>query len=287
MHTPDGFLTGWICIVLLVFSAAAIAYAFRTLKNTITKEKAMQMALLAAIIFAAQMLNFPIADGTSGHLIGAALAAILLGPEAAVIILASVLLVQALVFGDGGILTLGANIFNMGVIASYSANFIYLRIKQMSNVLAVLAASWFSVFAAAIATSLELAISGTIGFLPVLYSMVSTHALIGVGEGLITIVILSYFYHRNLDISYQSVAYTTAFAFLLLAIFLPFASEHPDGLEKVAINLGFFEKAVEIYSAPIPAYTLVAGMIGMFAVFAVTYCTSKYFINNIQHLSIQ
>jgi len=289
MHTPDGFLTGWICIVLLAVSAISIAYAFRSLRQIITKEKAMQMALLAAVIFAAQMLNFPIADGTSGHLIGAALAAILLGPEAAVIILASVLLVQTFIFGDGGLFAIGVNIFNMGVVASYSANYVYLRLKSMSNSIAVIAASWFSVFAASIAVSIELAVSGTIGFLPVLYTMCTTHALIGMGEGLITLGLISYFYSRSPDISYQYATYTTALAFLLLAVSLPFVSEYPDGLERVAMNLGFFEKAIEIYSAPLQDYTLFAsesylfvlgaGILGMLATFTVTYGISKYLIS--------
>jgi len=288
MHTPDGFLTDWICVFLLFASMIPLAYAFKTLRKTITKEKAMHMALFAAVIFAAQMLNFPIADGTSGHLIGAAFAAIILGPEAAVIILASVLIVQALVFGDGGIFSLGANIFNMGVVAGYSANYVYLRLKSFSNSIAVFAASWFSVFAASVAASLELAVSGTTALIPVFFAMVSTHALIGVGEGLITFGLVSYFYSKSRDISFQYITYTTAFAFLLLAAFLPFVSESPDGLERIAINFGFFENAIEVYSAPLPDYTLFAsesylfvlgaGIIGMLATFSVTYCISKYFI---------
>ena len=154
------------------------------------------MGVLAAFIFAAQMLNFPVAGGTSGHMVGAALAAILIGPWGAIIIMAAVLMAQSLIFQDGGLLALGANIFNMGIIASFSAYYIYRLVETLfgSSVKAKLiggfAAGWASVFLAAIVCALELAISGASPLRAVMPAMAGVHALIGIGEGLITVAVL-------------------------------------------------------------------------------------------------
>ncbi|NYZ74034.1 energy-coupling factor ABC transporter permease, partial [Candidatus Micrarchaeota archaeon] len=121
MHTPDGFLTSWICVVMLLLSLLPLLLALRNLRQSMTREKTLKYAMLAVVIFAAQMLNFPVAGGTSGHFVGAALAVMLFGVDAAVLIMSSVLIVQALAFGDGGMLTLGANIWNMAIVGGYAA----------------------------------------------------------------------------------------------------------------------------------------------------------------------
>lgn len=267
MHTPDGFLTSWICVVMLLAVVVPLLLAINNIRKTMTKEKALQYASLAVIIFAAQMLNFPIANGTSGHLLGAALVAILLGTDAAVLILSSVLVVQAFIFGDGGLLALGANIFNMAVIGSYVAHFVYSKYKN------AFFASWGSVVTASLSCALLLGISGTVQLIPAIFAMASIHVIIGIGEALITILLINYFWNRALSVSssYNIALVSTAFSFLLLALLLPFASSDPDGLEKVALNLGFFENAVTIYTAPLADYTLLTGIIGMVAVFALTY----------------
>ena len=155
------------------------------------------MGILAAFIFAAQMLNFPVAGGTSGHVIGAALAAILLGPWAAVLIMSCVLIAQSLIFQDGGLLALGANIFNMGIVASFGAYYIYklftwmLGPSRKGTLVSGFAAAWFSVFLASLFCAVELAISGSSPFGVVLPAMAGVHALIGIGEGLITGAVLS------------------------------------------------------------------------------------------------
>ena len=155
------------------------------------------MGVLAAFIFAAQMLNFPIAGGTSGHLIGAALAAILLGPWASVLIMSCVLIAQCLIFQDGGLLALGANIFNMGIVASFSGYYLYrivvsfLGDNKRGKLVGGFVGAWFSVFLAAIACAIELALSGASPMAAVLPAMAALHALIGIGEGLITGAVLS------------------------------------------------------------------------------------------------
>ncbi len=121
MHIPDGFLNIATVATTYAASAGGVGYAVREANRKLREKHVPLMGVLAAFIFAAQMLNFPVAGGTSGHLIGAALAAILLGPWAAVLIMACVLLAQSLIFQDGGLLALGANIFNMGIIASFSS----------------------------------------------------------------------------------------------------------------------------------------------------------------------
>jgi cobalt/nickel transport system permease protein len=267
MHTPDGFLTSWICYVCLGLAISAIAYSVYKIKN-VSRQAAMQMAGLAAIIFAMQMLNFPVSNGTSGHLIGASLAAIMFGPYAAILILSSVLGIQAIAFGDGGVLALGANILMMGIVASFTAHLVYEKLKK--TMVAAIAASWASVVAAAGTASLLLGMSGTVDYSLVFPAMLLTHAIIGLGEGIITIGI-RYFYTDA-----KSVAVAVAGAFLIMSLALPIASQSPDGLEKVAISLGFYEHTVEIYSAPFTmsgAYlaSIGAAAAGMFAVFGAAY----------------
>lgn len=288
MHTPDGFITNWICVVGLLISLSALGFAFYDLKKKLTKEKAIWMAGLAAGIFGLQMLNFPVASGTSGHLIGASLVAILMGPSAAVVVLAAVLLVQTFVYADGGVLALGINILNMGVIAGYTSFYTYSSLKKTNKGLAVISASWLSVVAASVASAVQIGLSGAAPMLASLKLMGSYHMLIGVGEAVITGGIVLYVLSTKHELLSPSrkiagLAKYTMLSVLLgmfvIAAGLPFASGSPDGLEAVALNLGFFGSAVEIYTlSPMPGYTflgsetypavLSAGIIGMLLTFA-------------------
>ena len=196
MHIPDGFLSVATVATTAAVSAGGIGGAVRMVNKKLGEKQVPLMGILAAFIFAAQMLNFPVAGGTSGHVIGAALAAILLGPWAAVLIMACVLIAQSLIFQDGGLLALGANIFNMGIVASFSAYYIYHLVTWLagetrkSTLVAGFAAAWVSVFLASIFCAVELAISGSSPFAVVLPAMAGVHALIGIGEGLITTAVL-------------------------------------------------------------------------------------------------
>lgn len=268
MHTPDGFITGWICIVMLIASILALALALKNLR----KANAGSIAAVAAVIFLAQMINFPIAGATSGHLVGAAFAFLVLGAEGAVIAMAAVLLVQALAFGDGGLLSLGVNIFTMGIIGVHAASF---AAKRFSNsALSTFAASWVSVIAASIAAGILLAMSG-IG-LNVIPAMAFTHSIIGIGEGLITLVLVNLLLSRLQNPSLGLSLASSGIMFLIVAMILPFASQAPDGLESIAINLGFFENAVE-YTAPL-SYSLgaLAAFAGAGLTFLVCYIITQF-----------
>lgn len=294
MHTPDGFLTNGICVATLLITIAMIAYSTMKARTWMTKQKAFLMAGLAASIFAFQMLNFSIGNGTSGHLIGGAIAAILLGPEAAVLILTAVLLIQTLVFGDGGLFAIGANILLMGIVAGYTAHFVYKPLKNKSPILGGMLASWTSVIVASFVAAVLLGMSGTISFAQVIPAMLITHLFIGIGEGIITGGILFYVKKTRQDLLYKQnrrqlfryVALSTIGALIIMSLALPFASESPDGLEKVALSLGFFEKATSVYEfSPMPDYTLfgqgsylfvlMSGIVGMVLSFSASYLLTR------------
>ncbi len=197
MHIPDGFLSAATVATTCAVSAGGVANAVRVANKKLGEKQVPMMGILAAFIFAAQMLNFPIAGGTSGHLIGAALAAILLGPWAAVLIMSCVLIGQSLIFQDGGLLALGANILNMGIIASFSGYYTYRLTTLLTGnnkrgrLAGSFAGAWISVLLPAMAAAVELAVSGTSPLMVALPAMAGIHALIGIGEGLITVAVLS------------------------------------------------------------------------------------------------
>jgi len=196
MHIPDGFLSTPVAAAGCAVATGGVAYAIKATNKKIGEKQVPLMGVLAAFIFAAQMLNFPIVGGTSGHFLGAALAAILLGPWAGLLIMTCVLLVQCLIFQDGGLFALGANVFNMGIVGSFCSYYLYrgtaklLGNNRQGKLIGGGLAAWFSVVLAAIACAFELWISGTVPLKVALPAMGGVHALIGVGEGLITAAVL-------------------------------------------------------------------------------------------------
>jgi cobalt/nickel transport system permease protein len=196
MHIPDGFINVPVAVTTGAVAVAAVAVAVKVTNKKIGDKQVPMMGVLAAFIFAAQMLNFPVAGGTSGHFVGATLAAILLGPWAAILIMSSVLIVQCLIFQDGGLLALGANITNMGIISGFVGYYIYKGIDILFKhgrtgiMIGSFAGSWFGVVAAALACAAELAISGTSPWEVAIPAMGGVHMIIGVGEGLITATVL-------------------------------------------------------------------------------------------------
>jgi cobalt/nickel transport system permease protein len=197
MHIPDGFLSNSINLATLGLSGITLAWSLRKAKQEITDREIPLVGVTAAFIFAAQMINFPVAGGTSGHFLGAALAAILLGPWISFIIMALVLVLQCLGFADGGLTALGSNLLNMGLIGGIGAFYLFRLIQALtpnSNrgfLLAAGIASWFSVVLASLACAVELALSGTSPAKIVIPAMLGFHSLIGIGEALITTAILS------------------------------------------------------------------------------------------------
>ncbi len=198
MHIPDGFVSTGTAAATWLASAGSIGYAVRHVNRELNERQVPLMGVTAAFIFAAQMMNFAVVGGTSGHLLGGALAAILLGPWAGMLVLTSVLAVQALLFQDGGLLALGANVFNMavvGVLVGWVAYTMLRRIlgdRTRTMMVSGFAAAWLSVFVASLVAAVELAISGTSPLVVVLPAMSLVHVFIGIGEGLITVGVLAF-----------------------------------------------------------------------------------------------
>jgi len=228
MHIPDGFLTNGVNTPLLGAAVVAFSVAVKKVYAKLTEkayvrklqlatfppigevsssvrtqlsqrgqEIVLRMASLGALIFALQMVNFPIASGTSGHLMGGVLAALTLGPAAGLIVMTVVLVVQALIFGDGGIIALGANILNMGIIGTLGGYAIFRFVspgpsrRTRDLLVGTGIAAWTSVVLAALAVAFELAISGAAPLGEVLLAMGSVHVFIGIGEALLTVAIIT------------------------------------------------------------------------------------------------
>jgi cobalt/nickel transport system permease protein len=197
MHIPDGFLSHGINAATFVVSAGACAYGVKRVNRTFGEREVPLMGVTAAFIFAAQMINFPVAGGTSGHFLGAVFSSVLLGPWASLLIMTIVLVVQCLGFADGGLTAIGSNIFNMGVIGALGGYGIFIFLytlfqKSRKGFFAALAiSSWFSIMMGASAAAIELAISGTSPLKVALPAMAGIHAIIGIGEAIITTAAVS------------------------------------------------------------------------------------------------
>lgn len=203
MHIPDGFLNAETWVTLAATSAVAVGWATRKAESQLDDARVPLMGVAAAFVFAAQMFNFPVAGGTSGHFMGGVLAAILLGPSAGMLIMTAVLLVQSLVFQDGGLTALGANIFNMGLIGSiggYALFVALLRVSGGRRDVAAFVAAWGSIVLAAVAAAIELSISGMMPLGLALPAMGGVHAIIGVGEGIITVAALRFLAQTRPDL---------------------------------------------------------------------------------------
>ena len=194
MHIPDGFIDIPTSLAFAGLSAAGVALSLKGAKSSLDEKTAPLAGLTATFIFAVQMLNFPVAAGTSGHLLGGALAAVLVGPWAASLALTVVLLMQGLLFADGGLTALGLNIFNMSFLGVWGGYAIFVMVKKIlpknksSGSVAAFLAGLISVPCAAAGFVLQFAIGGTATFsiTQVFTAMLGTHILIGIGEGIIT-----------------------------------------------------------------------------------------------------
>jgi len=199
MHIPDGFIDLPTSAAFAGASAVAVAGAVKGARRQLSEQSAPLAGLTAVFIFAVQMLNFPVAAGTSGHLLGAALAMVLVGPYAATLALVVVLIIQAFLFADGGLTALGLNIFNMGVIGVWVSFAVFLLLKKIFPktkswlVIASFISALISVPAAAVGFVIQYAIGANATFSvgTVLNAMVGTHILIGIGEAIITALTVS------------------------------------------------------------------------------------------------
>jgi len=206
MHIPDGFLSAPVLATSWAGSLLGVGYALKRTRELLKDKTVPLMGVMAAFIFAAQMLNFPVLGGTSGHLIGGVLAAVTLGPFAGAIVLSLVLIVQCLIFQDGGLTALGANIFNMAIVGTTISYYIYAFLKTAlfrNNILpAVFIASLLSVVLASLFCAFELAFSGVSPLKVVLPAMVFVHVFIGIGEAIITTLVLSFVLRVRPDLIY-------------------------------------------------------------------------------------
>lgn len=224
MHIPNGFIDPKMAGGLLGAAVAALAFCVAKVRAMVTalvperalaaagkglstmanrtrraltqfgEQKLYLMGMVASLVFAAQMFNFPIASGTSGHLLGGVLAVVLLGPYAGAIVIAVVLGVQALFFADGGLLAWGANVINMSFIGGFLCYYLYAGLRKIvPEWLSIAIASWVSVVAASFACSLEVGWSGTIALSSVIPAMFIVHALIGIAEAAITLLLVQVF----------------------------------------------------------------------------------------------
>lgn len=307
MHIPDGFLDAKTLAVTTGLAAVGVTAAVRQARTQLPPRKVPLLGVTAAFVFAAQMVNFPIAGGTSGHLIGGVLAGVLLGPSGAVLVMTAVLTLQCLLFADGGLLALGANIFNMGIVGGVGGYYIYRTVCRAfgdrARFPAVAVAAWCGTVMSAVATAGELSLSEVVPWTVVVLAMASVHMVMGVGEALITTLVVLAIDRTRPEILADGPASlpsrgtgeTVAFGFVIalgLGMFVsPIASAWPDGLEKVAAALGFLERAVKtpLAPAPIPDYALpgiaspawataLAGGIGTTVVFLVMFVIARLIV---------
>jgi cobalt/nickel transport system permease protein len=301
MHAPDGFFAVWLSVIGWVITIVMIVLALRQTRDQLGERQI-------------PMLNFTIPGGTSGHLLGGTLAAILLGPWAAVLVMSAVIGVQALLFQDGGLLVMGLNIINMGIITSFVGYFTHRRIKDLIKgnggmLVGAFAGAWLSLVVTAAAAAVELAVSGTSPIQFAFPAMVGVHAIIGVGEGLLTVFALSFILSTRPDLitgeeapGQKSAAWVLVGVLLALAItfFAPLASGYSDGMERIAEAFAapgeveidptfqlpdqpqFFGDVQDAPYEVLPDYTIpvlgetgvstvLAGMIGVLVVFGVSY----------------
>ena len=282
MHIPDGFLSPRVAVCAWAVSAAGVAVALRAERRDPAPASAGLLGSLAAFLFAAQMINVPVAPGTSGHLVGATLAAVLVGPWRGLIVMAVVLAIQALLFQDGGIAAYGANLADMGGVGSFVGFAVAWLASRAARgprgyaVGAMLGAFVSTVVAASLA-ALWLAFSGLYPLSGILPLMVSTHAVIGVLEAALTGAILATVLRWRPDLvrglggggaaarGGAAVPVILGAALLVAAFLAPLASSLPDGLEHTAHLLGFQSREHPLMPSPMPGYSLPLGRLAPLA----------------------
>lgn len=302
LHIPDGFLSVPVALIGWLLAILFIGLALRQTREQFDERQIPLMGVMAAFIFAAQAINFPVLGGTSGHLLGGALAAIVLGPWSAVLVMAAVIGLQGLLFQDGGLLVMGWNIMNMGVLTAFTGAAVYRLVRdwlgdgRATLILGGAAGAWLSVMVAALATSLELAASGTSPLNIVLLAMLGVHSLIGIGEAIITVGALLLIYTTRPDLLQQGASAsgqkssTWVAAGLVIALIVAFfsftTSSDPDGLERVAEDQGFLETTLAPVYNLLPDYTIpfienemvsgiVAVIVGTLVVFGLAYLVGR------------
>ncbi len=318
MHLPDGFLDTPTVLVTSTGALVTLSYAVRRTSRELGERTVPLLGVTAAFVFAAQMVNFPIGAGTSGHFLGAAFAAVVLGPWAAVVVMAVVAAVQAVGMADGGISALGANTLNMAVVAVFVGYGAHRALRPLlpptipGYLAGVAVASWLSVVVASGAVAVELAVSGTVPLRFALPAMTSVHMVIGIGEALIATTVLATILASRPDLVHSPprglsatarrgtsltppktwgfLAAALAVALAISVFVSPFASQAPDGLERVGQDHGFDGAAesgdrgfTPISDYQLPGFenpalaTAAAGLVGTLALFAILFGLGRAF----------
>ncbi len=294
MHIPDGFLATPVWITLGVAGVPAVGYMARRAQGEVDESRAPLLGVMGAFVFAAQMINFPVGVGTTGHLVGGALLSFTLGPAAAVVVMTAILAIQALVFQDGGVLALGANVFNMaiaGVLAGYLPYHYWGSGRRRSA--AIFLGGVLSVLVGALLALSQLLLSGVRMPLAVLWVSLGLFCVNAILEGSITLAVMSSLERINPGWLRQPVRAARPAAGLLVvaSVFLAavgvlFASANPDGLEALAEKLGIAEQARNLWETPLTGYEVQflrsswlrkagAGLAGLLVMFSAGLLLSK------------
>lgn len=272
MHAPDGFLTAGTAVATGAISVGTVSVALKQAKEQMSEKMVPLAGIIAAFVFAAQMFNFPVAAGTTGHLLGGALAAILLGPHIGALVVTVVVVVQALAFADGGLTALGYNVLNMAVIPAYGGFAVYSGFRKLlpnakgGVVAATGLAAGISVVLSAAAFSIQwlFGASAPVPFDTVFGAMVGVHILVGIGEGLISALTVGAVLASRPDLVFGArdlrkaqlqesgkvplrafIIGGVAVTLLVATVVSQFAVDNPDGLEFVAEDTGFISSAEE------------------------------------------
>jgi len=266
VHIPDGMLSTPVAVASGVTSAGFVGYAVAWTKKNLSEHRTVLMSVMSALVFALQMLNFPIAPGISGHFSGGAAVAILLGPWPAVIVMTTVLLVQAFLFADGGIVALGANVLNLAVVGPLTGYLTWRalvawRSGERGRSIAAFSSAWVAVVAAACAVALEVWLSGRAPLVPALVALAGWHAVVGVGEGLITAGLVAFVAGVRPDVveDQRRTDRVVVLVFVVVAVLAValswLASARPDALEFVSASSGFAAEGA-LRGAPLADYLL-------------------------------
>lgn len=275
MHIPDGFLDPLATAATWLTAALGVGYSLRRLRGELGDRLVPLLGVTAAGIFAAQMVNFPLIGlQTSGHLMGGVLAGVVLGPWGAIVALTAVLVVQCLLFGDGGLTALGANITNMGLIGGGLGYAIYAPLRRAVGgrrgiVFAAVVASWLIIPVAALAFVAQIAVGGWVKVFPLATWMLFYHVLIALGEALLTGLAVSWLVRTRPELVYdplrmpgriertgQATAAVLLASLAVAVLLAPWACGYADGLERAAELSGISGQGASWLPAPFPDYAL-------------------------------
>lgn len=297
MHIPDGFLSTPVWATLDVISLPAVAWMARKARRAEKESRAPLLGVLGAFVFAAQMINFPVAPGTSAHLLGGALLACTVGPAAAVVVMTAVLIIQALIFQDGGLLALGANVFNLAIVGSFAAWIPYSSLAPRFQTAGIFCGAGLSVLISGIFALAQLHFSGVPLRPPVTSLALGFFGVSAIIEGVITVAVIRAIGGMNPDwvrlpSRQNSGLRVLAAASVILVVFaFALASTQPDTLEMISRKAGIEARAVSLLETPFADYQFAglssealakisAGVVGIAIVFLICAATARLLKRN-------